>query len=70
MIIDQNSKCASCGDMLGINAKNICIDHNHITKIVRKILCQKCNAALGFMEENVEKILKLAEYAKYCNQIK
>lgn len=70
MIIDQNGQCASCGDILGINPRNICLDHNHINGKIRKILCKKCNAALGFMEENVEKILKLAEYAQYCNNIK
>jgi hypothetical protein len=70
MILDQDKKCACCGDFLGIDSKNMHIDHNHITKKVRSILCGKCNWALGMMDENVDKILKLAEYAKWCNTLK
>jgi hypothetical protein len=65
----QLGKCASCGDILGNDKHNIHVDHNHLTGAVRKILCRRCNLALGIMEENVDKILKLAEYAKYCNNI-
>ncbi len=51
---------------------NKCVDHQHNSNpiIVRKILCRACNSALGMMNENSNKILKLSEYAKYCERIK
>jgi hypothetical protein len=70
MIIEQNGKCAACGDFLGKDPRSISVDHDHITGKVRKIIHTKCNTALAFMDENVDKILKLVEYAKYCNTIK
>lgn len=70
MIIIQNNKCACCKDPLDNNPRNVCIDHDHITGKLRKVLCQKCNKSLGIMEENVDKISKLLEYAKYCNKLR
>jgi hypothetical protein len=70
MVIDQNGLCASCGDPLGIDPNNICVDHCHETNQVRKILCRKCNWALGAMSEDPVKILGLLNYAKYCNDLR
>jgi hypothetical protein len=38
------------------------IDHNNVTGKVRGILCQQCNAALGFFMDDPEIILKAAAY--------
>jgi hypothetical protein len=70
MIVEQSGRCACCGDVLGVNPKNICVDHDHIYNIIRKILCMKCNIVLGLTKENIDIILKLLEYIKYCNKLK
>ena len=42
--------------------KNLAVDHNHSTGEVRDLLCGNCNAAIGFLQENVEIAKKAVEY--------
>lgn len=70
MIIDQNGLCGCCGKPLGIISRNICVDHDHSFKYIRKILCNSCNCALGFVKEDINIALKLVEYIKYCDSLK
>jgi len=51
------SGCHACGSFDRLN-----IDHNHITKTNRGILCHGCNTALGLLGDDVNRILKLAAY--------
>lgn len=68
MILAQNHKCLCCGEALEKLPSNcIHVDHDHITGKIRGILCRRCNAALGFVGENVKIAFKLYEYVrKYC----
>jgi hypothetical protein len=56
----QNGKCLICG-VIPKQRRLFHIDHDHKTKIVRGLLCSRCNGALGWFEKNEEKIL---EYLK------
>lgn len=38
----QNDKCAICKEPF-IPGKKICVDHDHVTKKVRGLLCPRCN---------------------------
>lgn len=42
------------------------VDHDHNTGDVRALLCGGCNAALGHMKEDPERIRALAKYAEWC----
>jgi len=68
IILLQKNKCRSCGiDFELINPKNVHIDHDHKSGNIRGVLCRNCNFSLGFLDENYNKILKLAKYAiKFC----
>lgn len=62
----QNGLCAICGQPETTkNARNpnlivrLSIDHNHKTGQIRKLLCHKCNVALGAFREDIN-ILKNA----------
>ena len=52
----QNGACAICGKK---SDKPLCIDNCHVTGIVRGLLCHKCNAGLGFYDEN-QKFMRAA----------
>lgn len=46
MIIEQAGLCALCDEPM----KNPHVDHSHITKEVRRLLCLRCNTMLGHVE--------------------
>lgn len=58
----QNGKCAICGvSHLELN-RALAVDHNHITKKVRELLCVNCNSILGHCKDNVVILGKAIEY--------
>lgn len=54
----QGNKCLSCQS----SPKKLHVDHCHDTGRVRGLLCGPCNRALGLMKEDVDSIIRLAEY--------
>jgi len=63
MLKEQEEKCAICGTT-EIKRKAFDVDHCHITKTVRGLLCNNCNRGLGHFQDNIN-ILKNA--IKYLN---
>lgn len=65
---EQNGVCAVCrkpeSTIWRGRVVNLAVDHDHETLEVRGLLCTKCNRSLGLMDENVDRILSLAEYIK------
>lgn len=67
----QNGLCASCGSPPS-NGKILYIDHDHSCcpgdkscgKCIRELLCQRCNSALGFANDNSEILLAMLAYLK------
>ncbi|MFD7957002.1 endonuclease domain-containing protein [Streptomyces ardesiacus] len=47
----QGNQCAMCGTPPP-EGKQLQVDHCHTTRIVRALLCQKCNIAVGFYERH------------------
>lgn len=63
----QNRKCGNpgCENPISIaDDQHTHIDHDHQTGKVRALLCSGCNAALGFLKENTDRMIGLAEYKK------
>lgn len=54
MLYDQDHKCAICGKSEKENKKALAVDHSHITGKVRELLCNNCNAAVGFLQDSPE----------------
>lgn len=59
MLADQDNACAICKREV-----TLVVDHNHMTKQVRGLLCGRCNRALGMIEENPELADELAVYLR------
>src|SRR3990167_8732165 len=51
-LIEQNMRCAICGDHSKKQRDSFCIDHNHRTGRIRGILCSRCNSGLGFFRDS------------------
>ncbi|MCK9429436.1 MAG: endonuclease VII domain-containing protein [Candidatus Omnitrophica bacterium] len=62
---EQDYKCKSCNtDLKNLISYHIHIDHDHTTNVIRGILCRGCNIALGLLNDDPDKILKLYNYLK------
>lgn len=67
MELHQQGRCASCGDEFG--SKKACLDHDHVTGLVRAILCHPCNVAAGFLRDSSLRARKLAAYLDRFAQV-
>lgn len=66
----QNNLCAICDrPERDKHRKILSVDHNHKTNKVRGLLCHKCNAAIGYLGEDISIILNAANYLfKYATR--
>lgn len=64
MLENQNSCCIICKKTLNDNGKNLAVDHDHKTGKIRGLLCNNCNVAVGFLQDNPEMGNKIADYLK------
>ena len=61
MLEKQNGLCAICG---GRGKKKLSVDHCHVTKKVRGLLCQRCNVGIGMFKDDTNFMNKAIEYLK------
>lgn len=54
MYESQNGCCAICKRHQSTINRTLCVDHDHDTNKIRRLLCSKCNTNLGIYEENKE----------------
>lgn len=59
----QDGKCAICKKPLD----RPYVDHNHITKCARGLLCKNCNFGLGQFKDSPEILRKASEYLERYN---
>lgn len=67
LLASQNHKCPGCDRMFTDQIKRgdpmtPRLDHNHSTGMIRGLLCNGCNLALGNVEDSAQRLRKLAEY--------
>ena len=60
MVIKHGNKCAVCNKTHERRPLNV--DHCHATGKVRGLLCDKCNMALGLLNDSTETIKNLERY--------
>jgi hypothetical protein len=58
----QNEACALCDKPLKLKSKSVHIDHCHNSKVVRGVLCAKCNVGIGRFGDNTEGVLRALAY--------
>ena len=65
MIDSHSGLCDICKTSIpGFGRKNLSVDHNHKTGVVRGMLCQKCNIGLGNFNDSPEILKKAIMYLK------
>lgn len=59
---EQDGKCAICKTEPAGKKTKLCIDHCHSSLIVRGLLCDNCNKALGLFKDETERLLNAVNY--------
>lgn len=68
LFTQQIGCCAICGVSQGELKSPLCVDHDHITKEVRGLLCHNCNRGIGYLKEDCNTIFNSIIYLqKYIN---
>ena len=61
MLSRQRGRCAGCHRPCA-SGKRLGVDHDHVTKKVRGLLCLSCNLALGYAKDDPTTLKRLARY--------
>lgn len=64
MEASQGGVCAVCGNPPDAWRTYLCVDHDHDTGVVRELLCDRCNRALGQVQDSVEVLEALIAYLR------
>jgi hypothetical protein len=70
MVVEQNECCPIClRSLFRISPKTgkpikVCVDHDHYTGANRAILDDACNLALGMMQDDAERVDRMAAYLR------
>jgi len=59
---EKNFQCPICKKKSFNKGMGACLDHNHETETFRGYICNKCNSALGFFEDNINYIRSALTY--------
>jgi len=60
MLAQQNGVCAICETKP--DDRPLCVDHDHITREVRGLLCHSCNAGLGNYKDDLRRTRRATLY--------
>lgn len=64
MLIEQAGRCAICSQPINPSLREPAVDHCHKTGKVRGLLHANCNAAIGLLEEDLERFFQAADYLR------
>lgn len=59
ILISQNYVCCICKKT---DKKNLAVDHDHKSLLIRGLLCARCNTVLGKVEDNIELLFSMIKY--------
>lgn len=62
MLTNQDNRCAICTDVFDSNPRFTHVDHCHKTGRVRGLLCNRCNALIGYAKEDAAVLKAAVEY--------
>ena len=60
---EQGNRCLICKKVFILSSQTH-IDHDHLTKEVRGILCTRCNFIVGMVEKESDIVMKAVKYVK------
>jgi len=64
MLEDQDHKCAICREPIAFNGQQCHVDHDHVTGVIRGLLCGRCNRGLGHFRDSMKLLQQAIEYLR------
>lgn len=61
LLVAQNGSCAICKKSCK-SGRKLAVDHCHMTGKVRALLCMNCNRAIGWMDDDPDRLMAAAAY--------
>lgn len=61
LLRNQNGVCAICETKCKTQ-QMLCVDHDHLTNLVRGLLCRKCNSAIGNLKDSTALLRRAIDY--------
>ena len=61
LILNQEGRCAICDRD---PRDNLMVDHNHLTGVVRGLLCATCNRGLGLLGDDLGGLQRAIDYLR------
>lgn len=60
----QRGRCAICGVVKCASGRSprLHLDHDHATGAIRGLLCNKCNSAIGYLNDDPARLRRAADY--------
>lgn len=63
LLLAQAGRCAICGtDKANGRGDKLHVDHDHESGLIRGLLCNKCNSALGYFNDSPKRLRRAAAY--------
>jgi len=62
LLLAQNECCKICKKHKSHFTKALSVDHKHGTTIIRGLLCDRCNRAIGLLKDSSEAALEASKY--------
>ena len=62
MVKEKEGKCDICGNIPTGRRTTLHVDHDHITGLIRGLLCNNCNLGLGKLGDSREMVCKINNY--------
>lgn len=59
MLASQGGACAICHE---VSEQRLAVDHCHVTRKVRGLLCSRCNVGLGMFQDNSQRMRAAIQY--------
>lgn len=67
MLATQNGVCAICFES-NPDGSRLAVDHNHTTRVIRGLLCARCNKGVGLLRERSDLLTNAMLYLSYPPQ--
>ncbi len=61
-LVEQDFRCQICKTTESIVGRAFSVDHDHVTGHIRGLLCNNCNAGLGFFKDSISVLHEAAIY--------